>query len=256
MGVDSQLLPPSPSGREFSTSSTGVDPVEDLEGDLGDLLVSQMLHPRLKPQNRRRLRLAKQAHLRKLSPDFITIDQRHNLSFSGTDTKTGKSFKSYANNGSRGGIYSDLYSYGANNHKHRIPRKRASKILNLIAQEQVNKSIASKPDVFNNTDFASGDAISVLLQSHFSASTQKEGQQLVRGVVLGRNNRGYGGTSVKIRDVVNGSVIERQIPLHSPTVKAVEVIKKNFIRSKKRFRRSKLHYLRDRPEGMTRVSSK
>jgi len=202
--------------------------------------------------------------MRKLTPAFINSTLNHLDAIEGDgDDATLNALGSYSKRDGFGGIYEELYSYGkprdassSKGSKHRIPRKRASKILSQLNDEMVAKSKGSKPLVFENDDYAAGDAIEVVLQSHFSAGSLKEGEQKVRGVVLGRVNRGYGGTSVMIRDVVNGGVVERQLPLHSPTVKSVKVLKKNFIRSKKQFRRSKLFYLREKPDGLSRVSNK
>ena len=104
-------------------------------------------------------------------------------------------------------------------------------------------------------DYAAGDAIEIVLTTHFSAGSLREGEQKVRGVVLGRVNKGFGGTSVLIRDVINGTVVERQLPLHSPTVKSVKVLQKNFIRTKKKYRRAKLFHLRDLPDNVCRVTT-
>ena len=50
----------------------------------------------------------------------------------------------------------------------------------------------------------------------------------IRGVVLGIVNRGLG-SSVLIRDVVYGLPIERKIPLHSPMVKDLKILERNFV---------------------------
>ena len=73
-----------------------------------------------------------------------------------------------------------------------------------------------------------------------------------RGVVLGRVNRGLA-SSFAIRDVVMEEVVERQVPLHSPLLLGIKVLRKNWV-GKKRYRRAKLTYLRNRPDVEVNVS--
>ena len=77
-------------------------------------------------------------------------------------------------------------------------------------------------------------------------------QQLnkVRGVVLGRTNRGLG-SGVYLRDVVMGEPINRKIPLHSPLVKKIDLLEENFVfKGRRKIKRAKLYYLKDRlPNG-------
>lgn len=72
----------------------------------------------------------------------------------------------------------------------------------------------------------------------------------VRGVVLGRVNRGLG-SGVYLRDVVFGEPINRKVQLHSPMIKEIELLEKNFVfKGKRKVKRAKLYYLMDRlPQG-------
>ncbi len=66
----------------------------------------------------------------------------------------------------------------------------------------------------------------------------------MRGVVLAKVNRGFE-SSILIRDVLMGEVIERRISLHAPLIKEIKVLQKAFIhKGEKRVRRSKLYYMR------------
>lgn len=134
--------------------------------------------------------------------------------------------------------------------KHKIPRKRCSKLLSELQREAVSQSFAAKPAVFG-VKFSPGDALEV----EFADSLLKGAPvNKVRGVVLGVANKGIA-TRVMLRDVVLGTVIERHLQLHSPMVKSVKVLKERFVKGgKKRIKRAKLYYLRDRPDNEVRVT--
>lgn len=135
--------------------------------------------------------------------------------------------------------------------KFKSPRKRASKLLHELEKEAIIKSKAFKPAVFQ-VDHHPGDAIEVELieEGGVDGKTQK-----VRGVVIGKYNRGMD-TSVLIRDVVmGGTIVERRLPLHSPMVKTIKVIEKNFVyKGRRKIKRAKLYFLRGRNPNESRVT--
>ncbi len=133
--------------------------------------------------------------------------------------------------------------------KHKIPRKRASKVYYELHKEAVEKNVSERPNVLQ-TDFRVGDAIEVEMVGQGGVnSTQK--LEKARGVVIGRVNKGLG-ASVLIRDVLFGTPVERRIPLHSPLLRSLKVLEKNFIyKGRRKVKRAKLYFLRDRPiKGM------
>lgn len=135
--------------------------------------------------------------------------------------------------------------------KFKSPRKRASKLLHELNIEAVEKSKESKPKVWN-TDFSVGDAIEIKQVAQGGVKSQD--YERIRGVVLGIFRRGLD-TSVLIRDVVFGEPIERRVPLHSPLLKSVKVLEKNFVyKGKRKVKRAKLYFLRDRNPEQTRVT--
>jgi len=138
------------------------------------------------------------------------------------------------------------------NPKFESPRKRANKMFATITEEAIDKSINQNQDVLG-VPFRVGDAIEISLVSEGGVnSTQLE---KIRGVVLGRKNRGLG-SGVFIRDVVLGEPIERKISLHSPLLKSLKVLEKNFVyKGKRKVKRAKLYFLRDRLPQETKVSS-
>ena len=133
--------------------------------------------------------------------------------------------------------------------KFKSPRKRASKLLNQLNQEAVEKSKTINPKIWE-LDIRTGDAVEIHMVSQGGVHA-KDGDDTsqeidkIRGVVLGKVNRGLA-SSLILRDVVFGEVIERKVPMHSPMIKEAKVLERNFIfKGKKKVKRAKLYYLRD-----------
>ncbi|MBT3378314.1 MAG: 50S ribosomal protein L19 [Lentisphaerae bacterium] len=74
----------------------------------------------------------------------------------------------------------------------------------------------------------------------------KERVQAFTGTVIARSGSGVA-ESVTLRRVSYGQGVERILPLHSPTLAGIEVVRKG------RVRRSKLYYLRDQVGKAARV---
>jgi large subunit ribosomal protein L19 len=134
------------------------------------------------------------------------------------------------------------------NPKFKSPQKRASKLLDELNKEAVEKSKEANPVMWKES-FRVGDSIELNMVSqggiHKDGDNQAQEVEKVRGVVLGVVNRGLG-SSVILRDVVYGQPIERKIPLHSPMIKDATVLERNFIfKGKKKVKRAKLYYFRD-----------
>ena len=90
--------------------------------------------------------------------------------------------------------------------KFRNPRKRASKLLHQLQTEAAEKSRSSKPEVWG-VPFKVGDAIEIGVLDDGGASNPN-GRKLdhVRGVVLGRENKGLD-TSIYLKDVLYGEMM-------------------------------------------------
>lgn len=141
--------------------------------------------------------------------------------------------------------------------KFKNPRKRASKLFNELQLEAVAKSKESKPEVWE-VPFKVGDAVELeVLDSGGVHNPQNQRYDKIRGVVLGRENKGLD-TAIYLKDVLFGEHIERKVKLHSPMVKTLKVLEEGFVnRGKKkgrRVKRAKLYYLRDRKPEETRVT--
>ena len=122
--------------------------------------------------------------------------------------------------------------------KHRIPVKRASKLLNELKVEEFNRLKNGR----EWPEFRAGDAIEIEKLPFMSSATTNK----IKGVVIGISRKASD-TNVKLLNNENGTTVYRIFPMYSPLIKSVKVIQKAFIhKGKKRVRRSKLYYLMDR----------
>jgi large subunit ribosomal protein L19 len=91
--------------------------------------------------------------------------------------------------------------------------------------------------------FQIGDTVDVHLRI---LEGQKERIQVFSGTVIGRKGDGLR-EMFTVRRIVQGEGVERQFPIHSPRIAAVEVKRTGTVR------RAKLYYLRDRVGKATRL---
>ena len=83
-------------------------------------------------------------------------------------------------------------------------------------------------------DFAPGDTLKVSLKIK---EGDKERTQVFEGVCLARRNRGINSSFV-VRKLSSGVGVERVLPLYSPKIEGIEVVRRGAVR------RAKLYYLR------------
>ena len=95
-------------------------------------------------------------------------------------------------------------------------------------------------------DFAPGDTVKVL---YLVSEGQKERIQAFEGVCIARKHGGIDETFT-VRKISGGIGVERIFPVHAPTVKGVEVVRRG------RVRRAKLYYLRGRKGRAARITEK
>ncbi len=67
----------------------------------------------------------------------------------------------------------------------------------------------------------------------------KERVQIFEGLVLARKHGKEAGATIKVRKIISGVGVEKIIPLHSPTIQKIEIVKSGKVR------RAKLYYLRN-----------
>ena len=112
-----------------------------------------------------------------------------------------------------------------------------SDLINELEREQFREE---------TPDFAPGDTVRVLYRVR---EGEKERIQAFEGVCLGRRGGGIGETFT-VRKISGGIGVERIFPLHAPTVKGIEVVRRG------RVRRAKLYYLRGLRGKAARIPEK
>ena len=73
--------------------------------------------------------------------------------------------------------------------------------------------------------------------------------QAYEGVCIARSNKGIG-SSFTVRKISFGEGVERVFPLYSPSIEAIEVVRRGVVR------RAKLYYLRGRSGKSARIVEK
>lgn len=95
-------------------------------------------------------------------------------------------------------------------------------------------------------DFAVGDTVAVSLKVK---EGDKERIQVFQGDVIARHNKGASSSFV-VRKMSNGVAVERILPINSPTIQELTVIRHGVVR------RAKLYYLRDREGKAARLKER
>ena len=103
----------------------------------------------------------------------------------------------------------------------------------MDALKQIENS-SLKPEI---PQFEIGDTVKVHVNIR---EGERERIQMFEGTVIARKGKAGINASFTVRRVSYGVGVERVFPVHSPNVKAVDVIRHGKIR------RAKLYYLRDR----------
>ena len=128
--------------------------------------------------------------------------------------------------------------------KHKVPQRRASKLLNILKQEEFQGLRGERqwPEI------RAGDSVVVEKLPNMSTSEPN----VIKGVVIAKVNRASD-SAITLLNVEHGTPVVRRLIMYSPLIKSIKVLQKAFIhKGKKRVRRSKLYYLMDRdPENFT-----
>jgi large subunit ribosomal protein L19 len=95
-------------------------------------------------------------------------------------------------------------------------------------------------------DFAPGDTIKVNVKVK---EGDRERLQAFEGVCIAKNGGGLN-EAFTVRKISFGEGVERVIPIFSPTVDSIEVVRRGKVR------RAKLYYLRDRRGKSARIAEK
>ena len=110
-------------------------------------------------------------------------------------------------------------------------------IIRTIESEQLKKDIV----VFNV-----GDTVKVHLRV---IEGKRERIQIFEGVVMKRQNGGISETFT-VRKISNGVGVEKTLPLHSPKIEKIEVVRQGKVR------RARLNYLRERVGKSAKVKER
>ncbi len=110
-------------------------------------------------------------------------------------------------------------------------------IIKTIENEQLKKDI---------TPFNVGDTVKVHLRV---IEGKRERIQIFEGIVMKRQNGGIAETFT-VRKISYGCGVEKTLPLHSPKIEKIEVVREG------RVRRARLNYLRDRVGKAAKVKEK
>ena len=96
-------------------------------------------------------------------------------------------------------------------------------------------------------EFGAGDTINVLLKIR---EGNKERIQQFQGTVIQRKNVGSNGETFTVRKISDSIAVERIIPIFSPSIERIELIRKGKVR------RSRIYYLRKRKGKLARIKEK
>ena len=98
------------------------------------------------------------------------------------------------------------------------------------------RAIEAKQIKENAENFSVGDTVKVFFKI-VEGTTERV--QVFEGIVIAKNNSGVRKTFT-VRKISYGVGVERIIPMHSPRIEKIEVVRRG------RVRRAKLYYLRSR----------
>ena len=115
-------------------------------------------------------------------------------------------------------------------------------VIDKIQKDQMDKIIAER----SIPDFSAGDTIKVDVKI---VEGDKERIQAFEGLCIARSGGGLN-ESFTVRKISYGEGIERVLPLYSPQIDKIELVKSGDVR------RSKLYYLRGRSGKSARIAEK
>ncbi|TAE09351.1 MAG: 50S ribosomal protein L19 [Bacteroidetes bacterium] len=99
----------------------------------------------------------------------------------------------------------------------------------------------------NFPNFKAGDTINVHLKITEGSKTRI---QQFKGTVIQRRNPGTAGETITVRKVSNGIGVERILPILSPNIEKIELVRQGIVR------RARLYYLRGKSGKAARLKEK
>lgn len=116
-------------------------------------------------------------------------------------------------------------------------------IIEQIEKAEIAKLTANAKKV---PDFGPGDTLRVAVKVQEGT---RERLQIFEGVCIARKNSGLN-SNFTVRKISFGEGVERVFPLYSPSIEAIEVVRRGVVR------RAKLYYLRGRSGKSARIVEK
>jgi large subunit ribosomal protein L19 len=113
-------------------------------------------------------------------------------------------------------------------------------LIQTLEQEEITRLNKTIPE------FSPGDT--VIVSVNVVEGTRKR-VQAYEGVVIAKRNRGLN-SGFTVRKISFGEGVERVFPLYSPSIEAIEVVRRGVVR------RAKLYYLRGRSGKSARIVEK
>ena len=122
--------------------------------------------------------------------------------------------------------------------KRRSPLRRTTALIDALNEEECLRMVSSGRAVFPKLvpDPKAGNIISIT----YSPSLDSPRRQCFTGICIAVRRRGLGST-ITLRNVVDGVPIERAFPMYSPTIRHAEVV------GNRKTKKLKLYNLRYRP---------
>ena len=115
-------------------------------------------------------------------------------------------------------------------------------LIQTLEAEQIAKLSATRAI----PEFRAGDTLKVGVKVVEGERTRV---QAYEGVCIARSNKGMG-SSFTVRKISFGEGVERVFPLYSPSIDAIEVVRRGAVR------RAKLYYLRGRTGKSARIAER
>ena len=115
-------------------------------------------------------------------------------------------------------------------------------VIQTLEAEQIAKFNEAK----KIPEFRPGDTLRVGVKVIEGERTRVQNYE---GVCIARSNKGMG-SSFTVRKISFGEGVERVFPLYSPSIDAIEVVRKGIVR------RAKLYYLRGRTGKSARIAER
>jgi large subunit ribosomal protein L19 len=134
--------------------------------------------------------------------------------------------------------------------KHFSRWRRASAMMARVREDALDNMHAKmrrlRPEL---PEWNVGDAVEI----EYAFERRDKNPTVIRGAIVGRRRKGLD-ASFTLLNEAGDDVVKMRLPLHTPLLRSMRVMRKNHVRDGKRVRRSQLTYLDHRPVSDFRVT--